>query len=136
MPSTSPVTAEILKQVKMTLRTRRYFLAPTFCPVKLMAAVPIPVTAVAIKPLIFPPAVFADIIASPKEFTEDWMITLDMENREDCMPEGMPMRRIFLNDSLWMRSLEKKSLQASVRWARFLSTRNDRCKGNARNIHM
>ena len=45
--------------------------------------------------VVLPAAAFPDITTSPKELMEDWIITLEMENRELCTPAGRPMRSIL-----------------------------------------
>ena len=52
------------------------------------------------KPSIFWDAALPDMRMSPKELTEDWIITLEMENRELWMPAGRPMRIIFISCTL------------------------------------
>ena len=40
------------------------------------------------KPSRFPAAVFPAMAMAPKEFTEDWISTLEMEKMAPCMPAG------------------------------------------------
>ena len=48
--------------------------------------------AVYTKPSTLAAAALPATTTEPKEFTEDWMITLDRENRLPWMPAGRPMR--------------------------------------------
>ena len=57
------------------------------------------------KPSRFPAAVFPAMAMAPKEFTEDWISTLDMEKMAPCRPAGRPILAMFSSLSLWMASL-------------------------------
>ena len=57
------------------------------------------------KPSRFPAAVFPAMAMAPKEFTEDWISTLEMEKMAPCRPAGRPILAMFRSLSLWMASL-------------------------------
>ncbi len=74
------------------------------------------------KPSILAAAAFPVIARSPKELTEDWITTLDMEKSEPWMPAGRPMRMILLRAFPSKRIRLKSSRTASFRLTRSRTT--------------
>ena len=53
---------------------------------------------------VLPKAVHAASVVLPKELTPDWMMMLETEYMQDCMPAGMPICSTLISRCLWMRT--------------------------------
>ena len=63
-----------------------------------------------LKPSMLAAAVLPEMAALPKEFIEDWIITLEIEKTQPCRPAGMPIFTICQSSDLWKRSFLSSSL--------------------------
>ena len=59
----------------------------------------------------------------PKELTDDWISTLEMEKTAPCIPAGRPILAILLSFTLLIRRSRSLSLKAPSLFTRHQSTR-------------
>ena len=71
--------------------TRSNFMAPKFCPTKVVMEMPKALRIIHWKPSRRPQALQAADTSVPKLFTKDWMSTLETEYITDCNPAGRPI---------------------------------------------
>ena len=74
--------------------------------------------AVYTKPSILEEAVFPAMAMEPKELTDDWISTLDMEKIAPCIPAGRPTRTICVSFPDTIRSFVRCSFMAPFSFIR------------------
>ena len=128
IPSVMPTTVTTARQIYMILLIRLYFLPPRFWLVKLRLVWYTAFMAVYTNPSMLAEAVLPAMAMDPKELTEDWISTLDMEKMAPCMPAGSPIFTIRFSFFGWIRSSLRFSFSAPGASIRLFSTRRaDTC---------
>ena len=83
-----------------------------FCEVKVIVVCAMALVVVYIYDSKLEPAVVPAIAKEPKEFTEDCIITLEIENKLFCIPAGIPSLSMLLSSSAYILRSLRNSLQA------------------------